>query len=179
MDQSEARLIDRILEQDDRHAFRQLVLLHQSALRSFLRRVFSDAALADDCAQESWLIAYQKLATYRGGSFRSWLLTIGMRKAMRMRAREGRMEAIEAETPAPDAPEGLKLDLDKALARLSLPERSCLHLAACEDMSHEEIAGALELPLGTVKSHLSRGKEKLKRLLGEPVSRKETHDARG
>jgi RNA polymerase sigma factor (sigma-70 family) len=173
----EANLIGRVLKDDDRHAFRQLVLHHQSGLRIFLRRVLNDEALADDCAQEAWIIVYQKLATYSGGSFRSWILTIAMRKAIRLKSKEGRMDLLdEEETAAPPQPDGLKLDLERALAQLSLPQRSCLHLASCEDMSHEEIAEVLNLPLGTVKSHISRAKERIKILLSDNI-RKEKHDA--
>ncbi|RYZ50977.1 MAG: RNA polymerase sigma factor, partial [Proteobacteria bacterium] len=149
----EANLIGRVLKDDDRHAFRQLVLHHQSGLRIFLRRVLNDETLADDCAQETWIIVYQKLAAYNGGSFRSWVLTIAMRKAIRLKSKEGRMDPLEDETTAaPSAPDGLKLDLERALAQLTLAQRTCLHLASCEDLSHEEISGVLNIPLGTVKS---------------------------
>jgi RNA polymerase sigma-70 factor (ECF subfamily) len=175
----EASLIGRILKDDDRHAFRQLVLHHQSGLRVFLRRVLNDETLADDYAQETWLIVYQKLTSYSGGSFRSWIMTIAMRKAIRLKSKEGRMDLLETEDEAiaVTAPVGLKLDLEKALAQLSLAQRSCLHLASCEEMSHEEIAVILNIPLGTVKSHISRAKERLKLLLSDNT-RKEKHDAR-
>jgi RNA polymerase sigma-70 factor (ECF subfamily) len=167
MSLDEAQLISRVLTVDDRHAFRQLVLLHQSAIRLFLRRVLVDSSLADDCAQETWLIAYQKLSSFRGGSFRSWLFTIALRKALRMKGREGRFDFMESldEHEAPAPPEGLRLDLDRAMQQLSLGERTCLHLMGCEEMTHEDISDLLGMPLGTVKSHIHRGKEKLRRLL--------------
>lgn len=170
----EATLISRVLTQDDRHAFRQLVLQHQSAIRLFLRRVLGDAALADDCAQETWLIAYQKLNGFRGGSFRSWLLTIGVRKAWRMKGQEARLDFLETldDRPAPTLPMGLKLDLEKALLHLSAGERTCLHLMSCEEMTHEDISRLLDMPLGTVKSHINRGKDKLKRLLSGAMEEK-------
>ncbi len=161
----EAQWIQRVLVRDDRHAFRQLVLLHQSALRVFLRRLLGDPGLADDSAQEAWITAYQKISTFRGGSFRSWLYTIAARKAGRIRSKEGRTESLEAASEASggmETEEGLKLDLERALLRLSPVERSCLHLAGVEEMSHQEIADILALPLGTVKSHITRGKEKLR-----------------
>ncbi|RYZ88050.1 MAG: RNA polymerase sigma factor [Proteobacteria bacterium] len=172
----ELQLVERILKNDDRHAFRQLVLYHQSGLRIFLRRVLNDQTLADDCAQDTWIIVYQKLASYGGGSFRSWLLTIGMRNAIRLKSKEGRMDFLDEDPASSSPPEGLKLDLEKALAQLSVPQRSCLHLASCEEMNHEEISEVLNMPLGTVKSHINRAKEKLKILLGGEL-RKEKHDA--
>lgn len=170
-------LIARVLRDDDRHAFRQLVLNYQSGLRVFLRRVLNDVSLADDCAQETWIVVYQKLAGFHGGSFRSWIFTIGMRKALRLKSKEGRTDPLDVEAVANSAPEGLKLDLERALAHLTLAQRSCLHMAICEEMSHEEIAQVLNLPLGTVKSHLTRGKERLKDLLSDHGTRKEMHDA--
>lgn len=174
----EQDLIERVLKDDDRHAFRQLVLHYQSGLRIFLRRMLSDIALADDCAQETWLIVYQKLASFHGGNFRSWIFTIGMRKALRLKTKEGRTDPLETDVAGSPVPEGLKLDLEHALAHLSLGQRACLHLSACEEMSHEEIAEVLDLPLGTVKSHLTRGKERLKALLSDPEARKEKDHAR-
>lgn len=179
MSLDEAQLISRVLTDDDRHAFRQLVLLHQSAVRLFLRRILVDSPLADDCAQETWLIAYQKLSSYRGGSFRSWLFTIALRKALRMKGREGRFESLEFpdEHQSPAPPEGLRLDLEKCMQQLSLGERTCLHLMGCEEMTHEDISALLGLPLGTVKSHIHRGKEKLRQLLSG-VTKENVHAKR-
>lgn len=170
----EAQLISRVLTEDDRHAFRQLVLMHQASIRLFLRRMLVDAALADDCAQETWLIAYQKLSSWRGGSFRSWLFTIALRKALRMKGREGRLDFLESldDQPAPYCPDGLKLDLEKAMLHLSVGERACLHLMSCEEMTHEDISELLSMPLGTVKSHINRGKEKLRKLLSSHAEEK-------
>jgi len=170
----EAQLISRILAEDDRHAFRQLVLMHQSAIRIFLRRILGDPALADDVAQETWITTYQKLGTYRGGSFRAWLLTIGLRKALRMKGQQGRFDFLETleDKPAPTVPEGLRLDLEKAMLHLSTGERTCLHLMSCEEMTHEDISQLLNMPLGTVKSHINRGKEKLRKLLSGSAEEK-------
>jgi RNA polymerase sigma-70 factor (ECF subfamily) len=170
----EAQLISRVLTEDDRHAFRQLVLLHQSAIRIFLRRILADAGLADDCAQETWLVVYQKLSSWRGGSFRSWLLTIALRKALRMKGRDGRLNFMESldDQAAPALPDGLRLDLEKAMQHLSLGERTCLHLMGAEEMTHEDISQLLHMPLGTVKSHINRGKEKLRKLLSGPAEEK-------
>ncbi|MDQ3234025.1 MAG: RNA polymerase sigma factor [Pseudobdellovibrionaceae bacterium] len=171
---AESQLIGRVLAEDDRHAFRQLVLMHQSAVRLFLRRLLGDPGLADDCAQEMWLIAYQKLSSYRGGSFRSWLFTIGLRKALRMKGQQGRFDFLETldDRAAPTLPDGLRLDLEKAMQHLSVGERTCLHLMSCEEMTHEDISQLLNMPLGTVKSHINRGKDKLRKLLSGSAEEK-------
>ncbi len=165
MKSNEHVLIERVLAEDDRHAFKQLVTLHQSALRIFLRRILGSHDLADDCAQETWLVVYQKLFSLQGGSFRSWLYAIASRRAFRLKKVELRNETLDQEPLYEPDKSGLKLDLDKALLFLSISQRSCLHLSLYEEMSHEEIAEVLNLPLGTVKSHIARGKEKLIQLL--------------
>ncbi|WP_141732610.1 RNA polymerase sigma factor [Oligoflexus tunisiensis] len=174
MNLDEAQLIGRVLAEDDRHAFRQLVLMHQAAIRLFLRRILGDPALADDCAQETWLIAWQKLGSWRGGGFRSWLFTIALRKALRVKGQQGRLDFLESvdDQAAPMRTEGLRLDLEKAMQQLSVGERTCLHLMSCEEMTHEDISQLLGMPLGTVKSHINRGKEKLRKLLSGPAEEK-------
>lgn len=167
MSAPEQDLISRVIGGDDRHAFRQLVLLHQASLRLFLRRVTCDAASADDCAQETWFIAYRKITSYRGGSFRAWLLTIGLRRALRNRRLSLRLD-LPGDTSYVAQDEfrcDWRLDIEKAFAQLSLAERSVLHLAAYEQLTHEEIARVLSLPLGTVKSHINRGRDKVKAFL--------------
>ena len=69
------------------------------------------------------------------------------------------------ETSTPEAAAGAKIDLERAMARLSEPERLCVTLNHGEGMSHSEIVEMTGLPLGTVKSHVLRGTEKLRRML--------------
>ncbi|HEY1632180.1 MAG TPA: sigma-70 family RNA polymerase sigma factor [Rhizomicrobium sp.] len=153
----------------DEAAYGLLVRRHQSRLRGFLRRLTrGDAALADDLAQESLFEAWRKLAQFTGkGSFVGWLLAIAWSRYL-MTARKRKLEPLEDadgvpfETGDPDA----KLDLEKAMARLSLPERGALTLCLALEFSHEEAAEMMALPLGTVKSHIARGRGKLRRLLG-------------
>ena len=74
---------------------------------------------------------------------------------------------LDDETAAPDGPDSdLRLDLDRALARLSRPERMCVSLCHGAGLTHAEIAEALQVPLGTVKSHVTRGLQKLRAQLG-------------
>jgi RNA polymerase sigma-70 factor (ECF subfamily) len=74
---------------------------------------------------------------------------------------------LDEETPDPLAPDGgARLDLDRALAKLSPPERLCVGLCHGAGLTQAEIAEALQVPLGTVKSHVTRGLAKLRVLLG-------------
>src|SRR5579864_2195918 len=103
-------------------AFRELVAMHQQAVRSFLRRALDDPADADDVAQETFLAAWSRLWRYRGeASFRSWLCAIAWKKALslgRARGRERRREAALEAPTAPGACADLRLDLDRALKAL-------------------------------------------------------------
>ncbi|MGA0601182.1 RNA polymerase sigma factor [Caulobacter sp. KR2-114] len=153
-----------------RPAFDRIVGRHQQAVRSFLRRLCGDAALADDLAQETFIAAWTGLWRYKGGaSLRSWLCAIAWRKhqdAVRARRRADRREAAAGEAEAlaasgAGAPAEARLDLATALAGLPAEQRAAVALCLGADFSHAEAAEALGLPLGTVKSHVARGREKL------------------
>jgi RNA polymerase sigma-70 factor (ECF subfamily) len=154
----------------DTAAFGSLVRLHQSKVRGFLRRLTrGDAALADDLAQETFLEAHRKVAQYRGeGSFGSWLCGIAWSRFL-MERRKRKEEPLETlpETAGEDSHAATlaRLDLERAMARLSAEERAALTLCYALGHSHGEAAEILRLPLGTVKSHVLRGREKLKAML--------------
>jgi RNA polymerase sigma-70 factor (ECF subfamily) len=154
----------------DRAAFAGLVRRHQSRLRGFLRRLTrGDASLADDLAQETLLEAWRKLAQFRGeGAFAGWLLRIAWTRYL-MEARRRKLEPLEAADDRA-APEDLnvdaRLDLEHAMRRLAPGERAGLTLCYALGYSNEEAAAILELPPGTLKSHIARGRAKLKALLG-------------
>jgi RNA polymerase sigma factor (sigma-70 family) len=152
-----------------------LVRQHQSALRGFLRRLTrGDHALADDLAQETFLEAHRKLAQFQGrGSFAGWLYAIAWSRFL-METRRRKLEPLdemdEGETCSPESGSVAKLDLERAFALLKPAERAALTLCHAAGMSHEEAATALKMPLGTVKSHVARGREKLKTLLKDHAS---------
>lgn len=158
----------------DRAAFGRLVAAHQQAVRGFLRRAGGDASEADDLAQETFIAAWTRLDQFRGqASFRSWLCGIGWRKLQgarrtlqRGRARDG----AYLRDVAPMNDDGLdpatRLTLTRAMESLPLDQRACVALCLAAGMSHGEAAAALELPLGTVKSHVMRGRARLHAALG-------------
>lgn len=155
----------------DSAAFGVLVRMHQSALRGFLMRLTrGDGALADDLAQETFLEAFRKIAQFRGdGSFAGWLYRIAWSRFL-MQARRRREESPErfgeaGAMPHPEEAQLARLDLESAMSKLALAERAALTLCLALGQSHEEAAVTLGMPLGTVKSHVLRGREKLRRLL--------------
>jgi len=158
----------------NRNAFGTLVELHQSGIRRFLRSLASqEVDLADDLAQDTFIIAFQQIGRYRGeGSFASWLTGIAYRKFLqyaRKKRRRRRLLEGTAGAKIPQAQAGAadRIDLERALTHLSLPEKTALILHSREGYTHNEIADVMELPLGTVKSHLGRGRDKIRRLLSE------------
>jgi RNA polymerase sigma factor (sigma-70 family) len=174
-------LIARVLANDDRHAFGELVREHQSAVRGFLRRLTGgQQALADDLAQETFLEAYRNLARFHGDStFGTWLHGIAYNRfrSARRRQREtvewrGETETAHAtaggefSVPAATATVDLQQDLAVALARLSTDEQAAIHLCYMEGLTHNEAAGVLGCPLGTLKTHILRAKDKLRAILG-------------
>jgi RNA polymerase sigma factor (sigma-70 family) len=155
----------------ERAAFGELVRRHGTLVRALIRRMGADAATADDVAQDAFLAAYERIGDFRGeGAFGGWVRRIAARLYVR-RAR--RRLKLEAEPSAPEEAsaggEGAaaaRLDLDGALAELSPAERVCVSMCYGAGLTHAETAEALGAPLGTVKSHVKRGLEKLRRRLG-------------
>ena len=147
-----------------RREFGELARRHGSAVRALLRRMGAQGAEADDVAQDAFLRAFEKCAEFRGeGTFAAWVKRIAARLYLKRKSRDARYVAeIENEevAPAVDTP-GL-VDLDEALKSLSEIERLCVSLCHGAGMSHPEIAAAMNLPLGTVKSHVKRGLDKLR-----------------
>jgi len=165
-------LIARVLASDDRAAFGELVVRHQSAVRQFLRHLTrGDAALADDLAQETFVQAYRGLRRYRGDAqFCTWLIGIAHNHWRNANRRERDHAPLDEHTPealAATATQTADLhhDLTLALRELSADEQLAIHLGFQQGKSHSEIAAVLNWPLGTVKTHLARGKEKLRHLL--------------
>ena len=152
----------------ERRAFGELVRRHGSAVRGLLRRMGAQAAEADDTAQDAFLAAFERIAEFRGeGTFAGWVKKIAARQYLRRLQRDRRLTAFaaedveeEADATAGDADH--RIDLDEALKVLSAPEKLCVSMCYGAGLSHGEAAEALNLPLGTVKSHVKRGLEKLR-----------------
>lgn len=179
-DAPDSELIARVLRADDRGAFAELVRRHQAAVRALLRRLVSgDLARADDLAQETFVKAYLKLATFRGeAGLATWLYRIAVNTYLadqrRAARREqpagsdpqatGRIEATELR-PRPGDRTALQVDLERAMATLPAAERAAIALCYAAGLSHTEAAAVLEVPVGTLKTHILRGKLKLEPLM--------------
>jgi RNA polymerase sigma-70 factor (ECF subfamily) len=171
---SDADLIARAISLEDQNAFGELVRRYQSPVRGFLARMArGDTHLADDMAQETFLKAWQKLRTFRGEArFSTWLFGIAINefRAQARRCKELALEDVadpppEATEVAADTGSNLRLDLTAALKGLNSGERAAVLLCCQNGLSHDEAAQILECPLGTVKTNVLRGREKLRRAL--------------
>lgn len=165
-------LVTRVLACDDRAAFGELVHRHQSAVRRFLRSLtHGDTALADDLAQDTFVLAYRSLARFdRASNFVTWLLGIAHNYWRNARRRQRSIPFEPAHLDAEVVPSAtrssdLRHDLAAALEQLAPEEQTAVHLSFQQGLSHREIADVLGCPLGTVKTHLTRSKEKLRPLL--------------
>lgn len=152
----------------DRRAFGELVRRHGSAVRGLLRRMGASPAEADDAAQDAFITAFERITEFRGeGAFAGWVKKIAARQYLRRLQRARRLKALTAEAsevfdPVPSGDADGRMDLDEGMKALSAPERLCVTLCFGAGLSHAETAEATNLPLGTVKSHVKRGLEKLR-----------------
>jgi len=153
-------------------AFARLVAIHEKPLRGFLRK--SGWIDADDIAQEAFVAAWAGLPSLRADEgFRAWLYGVAWRKALSQRRGAQRAAARdeawrgeqELEVAAVVGTED-RLALEAALATLPEDQRACVTLCMGQGWSHAEVAEGLGLPLGTVKSHVTRGRERLLAVMG-------------
>jgi RNA polymerase sigma factor (sigma-70 family) len=171
MEDDDAALLRGVREGSER-AFSRLVDRHQQAVRAFLRKLAG--ADADDVAQEVFIAVCQRAHSFRGdASLRSWLFAIAWRKAkdsQRRWFRRARRDADWRDANAVEAQpvdDGTRFELAQALAALPLDQRAAIVLCLAHGFTHTEAAEILQLPLGTVKSHVLRGREKLCALIGD------------
>jgi RNA polymerase sigma factor (sigma-70 family) len=166
-------LIARVVAKKDQHAFAQLVLRYQSQLRLWARRLCDgDAHLADDLAQEAFMKAYAALGAFRAESkFLTWLYRIAFNiAANRWRGKKiqwcelDENEDIEAELCELKQFDA-KRDVEAAMQQLSAAQQLAIRLCFEDGFSHDEAASIMGIPLGTLKTHVNRGKQKLQILL--------------
>ena len=151
-------------------AFSELIHRYQSAVRAYLRHLCSNNATADDLAQDTFIKLWDKAHLFSGtGSFKGWLFKVaynqflqGLRKTKSERIKAmspdetNAVEYQQAKTMSEDFP-----DLHRFLQVLNPDERKVMVLAYAHGLTHNEISEITDLPLGTIKSHIHRGKLKI------------------
>ena len=166
----------------DQAAFGQLVIKYQKRVYALTVRMCPTPELAEEAAQETVLSAWQGLPFFRGDSaFSTWLYRLASNACVDLLRKEGRHqgpslddEAVSAEVPdtrpTPEAAaeqKELRAQIEAGLRTLSPEHREVLILREIQQLSYDEIADALSLDLGTVKSRISRGRRQLRNFLME------------
>ena len=186
-DESDFSLVRRV-QRGDKGAFDLLVLKYQHKVIKLVMRYVRSPAEAEDIAQEAFIKAYRALPQFRGDSaFYTWLYRISIntaKNALASRERspiaydldlqdsESSWEA-QAKLRDPDTPEGLVLTeeirqiVNSAIDQLPEDLRTAIVLRELEGLSYEEIASAMECPVGTVRSRIFRAREAIDRRLRE------------
>jgi RNA polymerase sigma factor (sigma-70 family) len=149
------------------------ILIELPRLRRYARAMVGDRAAADDLVQDTLEKAWSRLAQWREGSdLRAWLFSIMHNLRVDQLRRPGldtsALEDENHDTPMRETQtDRLEVrDLESALRRLPVEQREVLLLVALEEMSYLEVSQTLGIPIGTVMSRLSRGRERLRLLMG-------------
>ena len=172
----EARLVQ-AARNGDMTAFGRLVDANQPAVRAFLRRFVGSYADADDLAQDAFARTWEVLARFDGSSrLRTFVCGVAFQYWRRARRADNRRMArddayaqLEDQETGGDARMAQRLALRRAMEELPDDQRAALALCLGQDFTHAEAAEILKLPLGTVKSHVTRGRARLQAALGVPA----------
>jgi RNA polymerase sigma-70 factor (ECF subfamily) len=166
-------VIRRVLSGDG-ESFRHLIAKYERPLFCFIRNLIADAHDAEDVAQEVFLAAYSSLGAYNPGraAFSTWLFTIARNRCRNALKRRRPLvldelpEEAGGRTPDAELAEAEWFGrLDQALATLPFEQKTAFVLAEIQGLSLEEIGAIEGVPLGTIKSRISRAREKLRSLL--------------
>lgn len=161
----------------DKEAFAELVKRYQTRLYNLAYRITGDREESKDLVQESFLRAYRALPTFRQGSpFSPWLFRIAVNVCLNYlrQRRERPADIVDMEEHLGDGSVGVPEMVEqretqevvqKAILRLPEHYRAVILLRHQQDLTYEEMAQVLDMPLGTVKTHLFRAREKLKEIL--------------
>jgi len=201
MNQVNEREIDRLLvarvQQGDKRAFELLVSKYQRKINRLVSRLVRDAAEIEDVTQEAFIKAYRALPQFRGESaFYTWLYRIAINTAKNYLASQGRRAPTTTDNDAEEAetfddadqlrdintPESLLMSkqvgetVSRAMEALPEELRTAIQLREIEGMSYEDIAAAMDCPIGTVRSRIFRAREsiaaELRPLLGTSEDRR-------
>ncbi|GAC1359892.1 MAG: sigma-70 family RNA polymerase sigma factor [Herpetosiphon sp.] len=174
-----------LAQNGDVRSFNLLVERYQTIVYNVSYRLLSDRDAAADAAQDTFIAAFRKLQSFRGGSFQAWLLRIATNNCYdQLRAGKRHPQtSLDATAGADDPPRqftdpgeapdehALRMELataiQQALARLSYEHRLVVILSDVQGLHYEEIAAATGWPLGSVKSRLSRARSSLRLLLDQ------------
>ncbi|MBP2681255.1 MAG: polymerase sigma factor RpoE [Candidatus Krumholzibacteriota bacterium] len=174
-DDSDSRLVEETRAGSER-AFREIVERHHAIVFAVVRGILGDRSDVEDVMQEVFIKVYKGLGGFRGDAkLSSWIYQIArneaLNKARKPLATETSLDDVVIESPEesrPDAEYRRKIErehLERCLAELHDDFRTALELRYMGEMSYEEIAETMGLPIGTVKTYIHRGKIELRRVM--------------
>jgi RNA polymerase sigma-70 factor (ECF subfamily) len=170
----------------DLEAFNHLVLQYQDRIFNLAARILGDEDMAGDVTQTTFLAAYQNLAGFRNGSFQSWLYRIATNACYDQFRQQNRHPVASIQDQELGEENFLPLDdysshctlpekelerhelervVQQALNQLAIDMRNVVILVDMQDIDYQEAAQILHIPVGTVKSRLARGRQRLRQLL--------------
>ncbi len=164
---SDIVLVTQVAVSGNRRAFDELVRRYQSPVRRFfLSQTMGNEQLSDDLAQDTFIKAYTSITSFRGlASFKTWLMRIAYNVfydyTRKRQIAVSDWQLAESQQPTAKSQQPIAMDLYAALALLKPDERMCITLQLIDGYDIAGIAKITQMKEGTVKSHLSRGKEKL------------------
>jgi RNA polymerase sigma-70 factor (ECF subfamily) len=169
----------------DQYALRHLYERHSSGMFRLLRRLTSDAGVAEEILQETWLAVWQSAGSFRSeSSVRGWLYGVARRQAHNRLRRPSVIEIdLDEAAEVPDRTPGVEDRVLAATERQALAEavtelpehlREVLVLVLAEDLSYPEVSTALGIPVGTVKSRMSHARRQLGARLDPSPARRST-----
>jgi RNA polymerase sigma-70 factor (ECF subfamily) len=160
-------------QQGDRGAFGELVVIHYNGVIQVVYHLCGNAQVAEDATQETFLRAWQHLPDYRPqGALRSWLYRIAVNAALDMVRREAKIDSEDVdELPLADTQPGPEASVvageraalvQQAVNALPPASRAVLVLREYQELSYQEIAATLDIPVGTVMSRLNYARSQLR-----------------
>jgi RNA polymerase sigma-70 factor, ECF subfamily len=172
--QTDQMLITKLSLSGQAEVFGIIVERYQKQIRRTLFRLTrGNESLVDDLAQETFLQAFKKINTFSGnGHLGGWLSKIAYNCFLQhIRRNKGHdqlsTDIADEKSVGTTAQSLMRMDIEKAMLQLSMAERIAIDLCLANGFSHGEAADIMDMPLGTVKSHVLRGKAKLKKIIEE------------
>ena len=172
MNKEEERELIRLIKAGNFQQYERLIAAYQRPLYVFIWRMVRDEDDAKDLCQDTFFKAYKKIRSFKEKSkFSSWLFRIGYRKALDFMAKKKRQRTTFARMESRPRLEGNEKEyevwqegsaIEKIIDGLQENHKTALYLFYKEEMTYDEIASVMKVPINTVKSHIYRGKERIR-----------------
>lgn len=168
---SDDKLVMLVQTTKDTNGYAILVARHQYVLKAFLFRLVGDDMSVDDIAQDTIMLAYEKIKQFRfESSFRTWLFRIGYMEYLQLLRRRKVVDRLKdnvatRQAPLTDLEIESSIDIKRALSTLTEQERAAILLCDAHGFTHQEAAHMISTPLGSLKTYIKRARRKMRAAL--------------